>query len=191
MSNFNRSTRPRWLEHYYNNFRTGILSVRVLRERIVYLFTRLNSRSSVRIWQTDLLFPLSYFVEWSLPFVSLCTSNYLSTSSPLLFLSLHPISPYFSLSIPITLSLRGIINIAVRCRYLHNPVDSISGFSCTERNRTEPNRARMVLRQRRRIQQEWFLFSAILVSVSASVRAADFIGAAATACMSIYSIAVH
>lgn len=41
----NRSTRPRWLDHYYNNFRTGILSFRVSHERIAYLFTRLNSRS--------------------------------------------------------------------------------------------------------------------------------------------------
>lgn len=126
------------------------------------------------------------------------TSNHLSTCSPPSFSlssSSDLSSPPLSLSLPITLSLHGIINIAVRCRYLYNPVDSISRLCrwCTEGNRTEPNRARTALGQRQRIgyKQERFLFSAVPVFVSASVRAADFIGAAAAACMSIYSIAVH
>jgi len=56
---------------------------------------------------------------------------------PLLSSSSDHSSPLFSL--PITLFLHGIINIAVRCRYLHNLVNSISEFPCTEKNRTEPS----------------------------------------------------
>jgi len=54
----------------------------------------------------------------------------------------HTNSPRLSLSLPITLSLHEIINITVRCRYLHNLVDSISGLSRTEGNQIELNRAR-------------------------------------------------
>lgn len=60
-----------------------------------------------------------------------------------------------------------------------------------EPNRTEPSTHGARTTTEDRIQQERFLFSAVPVFVSASVRAADFIGAAAAACMSIYSIAVH
>lgn len=72
----------------------------------------------------------------------------------------RPLSPFpslsflfFSLSLRLTLPLPRIINIAVRCRYLHNPVDSISGGLSRARARrgTEQNRARTALGQRQRI----------------------------------------
>lgn len=109
------------------------------------LFTRPNSRLSI----TDMTdrFPSSPLRLSRRMISPVCflyasrTSNHLSTCSPPSFLLSFSIqSILVSLSLPITLSLHGIINISVRCCYLHNPVDSIFGFSCTEGNRTEPSR---------------------------------------------------
>lgn len=118
-----------------------------------YAFARPNAPAAcrVRAGQADLLFPFSLSPRLSLSrvrhtadhlsslfvFPSVCVSNHPSTCSPPSFLLSQPTSLalpplslsflFFCLSLRLTLPLPRIINIAVRCRYLHNPVDSISG----------------------------------------------------------------
>jgi len=92
-------------------------------------------------------------------------------------------SPVFSFLLSLSLSL-SLMNIAVRCRYLHNPVDSISGLSRAERNRTElsTHGARTTTEDIARVVSI-FCHPGVRASASANVRAADFIGAACHCCV--------
>lgn len=127
----------------------------------------------------DLLFPLSLslslFHRISFPLIlstymhtSITTYLYLFVS----FLTFLANISRFSLSF--VFSLFGIINIIIKCRYLYNTVESISGFS--EENRMDANThgARTTTEDTARVVSIFYH-----LGVCKRVVRADFIGAAA------------
>lgn len=142
------------------------------------------------------LFPLSIcLVEWSLPFVSskhrvcLTTHIYLFAFFLIFLLSSRP-SPSLSLSVYHSFSPWNHQHCS-QVPLLTQPVDSICGLSCTVKNRTKPNRSEHAWRSDERYSRSDFYFLPSWCSYARAFERPDFIGAAAAACMSIYSIAVH
>lgn len=105
-------------------------------------------------------FPFSF----SFPPHLFCSRSFYARPYVYNHLCLSPLSYFhiFSLSFILSLSLPGIVNIAVRCRYLYNSVNSISAdCRCTEENRSK--HAWCSDNDGEYLQKEWFLFSAISI----------------------------